>query len=199
MIIYAIVNGLLTDRNIATDETFWTLLSPSAIVQGGNPYFVPDFDTRFSVHLALALKIGKLGKGIAPRFAHRYVESVTPAALFVATNLLAGLSQSGLPWTAAVSYDRSLALGSFTKMSYYDLDGIKFGLELRSDTGATELSSEICVSLIEETIVRISRDNTLKTGDMIILAISPGGEVVNPGMKAHFSIGSRDAGSFNIR
>ena len=72
MTIYAIVNSLLPDSALSGDpRPVWTIVSSSGILQGGNPYFVPDFAERFEARTALALRIGKLGKGIAPKFAER--------------------------------------------------------------------------------------------------------------------------------
>lgn len=197
MIIYAFVDGLIHEEK--DRKAIWTLISPSAIIQGGNPYFVPDFDEKIEVHLALAMKVGKLGKGIAPRFAYRYVESVAPAALFVASGLLSELRSCGLPWASALSYDRSLALGTFVKVSDDELKKISYGLELHDEVRNPSLSSDSGSLDIEETIARISRDNTLKTGDLIIVGITPEGTEVYPGIKASFILNGGDAGRFNIR
>ncbi len=100
MTIYAIVNSLLSSTE--KDNPYppvWTLISQAAILQGGNPFFVPDFASKFEARTALAIKIGRLGKGIAPRFAHRYIDSAAPAVLFVASDLLEKYKNVGFPWS----------------------------------------------------------------------------------------------------
>lgn len=202
MTIYAIVNNLIQgglQRPI--DETVWTVLSAASILQGGNPYFVPDFDTKFVAHPSLALRIGKLGKGIAPRFAHRYIESVAPAALITASNLIEKLRQAGLPWTKAISYDRSLAIGAFSKIDFEKIPECKISLEMsQPDESGTETHhAGNLLFTIGDTISRISRDNALKTGDIILTGISHTGIILEPGQRMQLRLNDENALKFNIR
>lgn len=202
MTIYAIVNNLIPDKQSAgASSPIWTLLSPSAILQGGNPYFVPDFDTSFEARLALAVKIGKLGKSIAPRFAYRYIEAVAPAVVIVAACRLRSLMEERLPWTSALSYDRSLALGKFHHMDDGVISDCGCGMILESDGGACKESLGLCSPSIplDEIIAAISRDNTLKTGDIILTRLAGEGPEVRPGMKLRLIMEGEDSLRFNIR
>ncbi len=202
MTIYTIVNSLLSStEKVDSDLPVWTLISQAAILQGGNPFFVPDFANCFEARTALAIKIGKLGKGIAPRFAYRYVDSAAPAILFVATDLLETLKSSGIPWTQAVSYDRSLALGKFADMTLEECKSCKIEMSLESPTGIikTTWSAETLYPGIEETIAAISRDNALKMGDIILIGIALSGPEVDPEMRVHLSLNDSESLSFNIR
>jgi hypothetical protein len=51
--------------------------------------FVPDFAEPCSVSLHLAVRVGRLGRAISPRFAHRYHAEPTLAVVFTAEKLLA--------------------------------------------------------------------------------------------------------------
>lgn len=202
MTIYAVVNNLLSFReNHQNDGPIWTVISPSAILQGGNPFFVPDFSDSFEARVALAIKIGKLGKGIAPRFANRYVDSIAPAILFVAADLLQTIKASGLPWTSAISYDRSLALGKFIRIPFEECKKCNIIVSLHSHDTSAEimLSADSILPNIEETIAAISRDNALKIGDIILLGITGNGPEVIPDMRADIQINGIDSLSFNIR
>lgn len=202
MTIYAIVNELLSTPTQASEQVpVWTLISPSAILQGGNPYFVPDFASRFEAWPALALRIGKLGKGVAPRFASRYVEAVAPAVVFAAADLLKRLRQQGLPWTQAMSYDRSLAIGKFRTLDFGRIADCECSLTLRPDGREDETihrRSDIRPAL-EETIRAVSRDNTLKTGDILLVGLSGLGPEVRPGLRALLSLDGEESLRFNIR
>ena len=202
MTIYAIVNNLISSyEHPYINKPVWTIISSAAILQGGNPFFVPDFASRFEARTALAVKIGKLGKGIAPRFAERYVDSVAPAILFVATDLLESVKSSGLPWTPAISYDRSLALGKFFDISLEECKNIDISISLECQ-GASLKSTWNANSLmpaIEDTIAQISRDNALKMGDIILLGINNTGHEVRPDMRANLSINGNLSLAFNIR
>ncbi len=202
MTIYAIVNSLLSSsEKVNPQAPVWTLISQAAILQGGNPFFVPDFADCFEARTALAIKIGKLGKGIAPRFAHRYIDSAAPAIIFVATDLLESAKAGGLPWTQAISYDRSLALGKFTNMTLEKCKKCSIGIKIDAPE-STILGSWNASSLsstIEEAISAISRENALKMGDIILLGLAPSGPQVNPEMRAHLSLNDSESLAFNIR
>ena len=202
MTIYAIVNALLSvESDHIGHDPVWTLISPSAILQGGNPYFVPDFDSRFLATVALAVRIGKLGKGIAPRFAYRYVDAVAPALLFIASGKLARLREQGLPWTAAMSYDRSIAVGKFTPMPYDSINQCDCNVMLESEDAllTASWSPPLAGIPLEDILASLSRDNTLKTGDMILLGLSQGGLEVRPGLKAVLKLNGEVSIRFNIR
>ncbi len=202
MTIYAIVNPLLSSaEKVNSQAPVWTIISQAAILQGGNPFFVPDFASKFEARTALAIKIGRLGKGIAQRFAHRYVDSAAPAILFVASDLLDSYKSSGYPWSPAISYDRSLALGKFTDMPLDECKNCKIHLLLDSPNGAINAcwSAETLCPSIEETISAISCDNARKLGDIILIGLAPSGPQVNPDMRAHLSLNNSEALAFNIR
>ncbi|MDE6023285.1 MAG: fumarylacetoacetate hydrolase family protein [Muribaculaceae bacterium] len=202
MTIYAIVNNLVKEHSSANaDNATWVILSPSGILQGGNPYFVPDFSNHFEARLALAVKIGKLGKGVAPRFVHRYVDTVAPALVFVASDMLASLRDAGLPWTQAISYDKCTALGKFTNIPYEDIENCKVGLRLSSSSAEmlTEWSGKDMNPCLETAISQISRDNTLKTGDIILLGLSAEGPEVRPDLRAVLMLNGAPCLKFNIR
>ncbi|MDE6510995.1 MAG: fumarylacetoacetate hydrolase family protein [Muribaculaceae bacterium] len=202
MTIYAIVNDFLqpaAERGI--QGPVWTLISPTAILQGGNPYFVPDFASRFEARLALAVRIGKLGKGVAPRFAHRYVDAVAPAVVFAAADRLAMLQKENLPWTSALSYDRALALGKFKPTALQEIPRCECALRLdfAEDADETVYSPAALGPSLEETIEAVSRDNTLKTGDLILIGLRGSGPEVRPGGRATVTLDGQPSIAFNIR
>lgn len=200
MTVYAIVNHLL-DGNTSCDDPVWTVMSPSAILQGGNPYFVPDFDSKFQARPALAIRIGKLGKGIAPRFAHRYIDGVAPASMMIACNLLDDLRKSGLPWSKAISYDRSLAVGQFANLPIEEISAASVSLDIINGDEVNSFKSNVtCLSCsIEEIISILSRDNALKTGDYIVIASPQSGPVIEPGPRVELRLNDAKPLKFNIR
>ena len=202
MTIYAIVNNLLSPELQSKDSTpIWTLISQTGILHGGNPYFVPDFASHFEARLALAVRIGRLGKGIAPRFAYRYAEAVAPAVVFVAADKLKSLQASGCPWTEAISYDRCLAIGKFEAFTLEEMKQSEVKLHFDSDGTTRDAiwDKEAMRPGIEETIAAISRDNTLKTGDIILFGLSGEGPEVSPDARVHLRLNGNDSLSFNIR
>lgn len=53
------------------------VIPDSAIGRTSQPWFVPDFGHNWTAHYALAARIGRLGKGISPKYAERYIDGVT--------------------------------------------------------------------------------------------------------------------------
>lgn len=202
MTIYAIVNPLISDNTgHLVDNPLWMVMSPSSILQGGNPYFVPDFADTFEARPALALRIGKLGKGISPRFVARYIESVAPASLMIASDLLQSLQSAGLPWSEAISYDRSLALGKFIALPYGNIPTCTVAMNMHTPEKTDTLTwrpSELPFS-IEDIISSISRDNALKTGDVIIAGIATTGLALRPGPQVELKLDNTQSLRFNIR
>lgn len=202
MTIYAIVNNLIdSDRANDSLPAIWTVVSAAGILQGGNPFFVPDFANRFQAHPALAVKIGKLGKGIAQRFAHRYVDSVAPCVIFVASDMLQHMREQGLPWSKAISYDKCMAIGKFVKLPFEDLKKTRIDLRIQSKgmESFDKWTLESADPGIDDVICQLSRDNTLKTGDMILVGIAASGEIVNQDMKISVSLNGEESLKFNIR
>lgn len=199
MTIYTIVNHILGIR--PEEEIVWTLISSNCILQGGNPYFVPDFANRFEARPALAIKIGKLGKGVQERFAGRYIQSVAPCLMMVAADKLHSLRSSGFPWSEAISYDRSVAFGRFVEISPDEIERCTIGLTLQSAGKSEDFlwKAEHRLPPIGSVIAQVSRDNTLKTGDIIIAGAGEEGPEVKIGMKALLTLNGDASPGFNIR
>lgn len=202
MTIYAIINEL-TDTQESQDPTtpIWTIVSSNCILQGGNPYFVPDFANTFELRTALAVKIGKLGKSIPARFAHRYISGVAPCLMMVATDMIERLKSAGHPWTQAISYDRSTAFGTFSELPTDRISkcAVEVSLETAGNEKTLKWTAESLPYSIEKTIESISRDNTLKTGDIIIIGIDRHGYALHPGMRATMALDGVQSPGFNIR
>lgn len=162
---------------------------------------MPDFSDRFEARPALAVRIGKLGKGVAPRFVSRYVESIAPCVVFVASGLLQELRNKGLPWTRALNYDKCTAIGKFTNIPYEDIGKCKVDLRLESDAGSrlTEWTGGCMNPGIEEAISALTRDNTIKTGDIILLGLAGEGPEVRPDQRAILMLNGETSLRFNIR
>lgn len=130
------------------------VLPDSTILRSGNPLFLPEWDNDFRIYTALAVRIDRLGKSIAPKFAHRYYNEMSKAGVMIGCERLAELRKAGRPWTTAVSFDRSCLLGEFIpKEEMLDADFAR----------------------VDEVISMLSADNTMKTGDMILMFSSEDG------------------------
>lgn len=180
----------------------WTILSGASILQGGNPFFIPGFANTFEARPTLAVRICKLGKNIAPRFAHRYVDAVAPCVNFTAADLLDSLRNSGMPWTAAVNFDRSAAFGKFIPVDFESIQGMSVLLRLCNEDGSADQCLWRPGDLrmgVRDVISTISKDNTIKTGDIILVGTAPKGPATSIGQHAEVFLGQQPSVNFNIR
>ena len=88
----------------------------SAILKDGKPFFIPEFTNRVDYETELVVRICRLGKHIAPRFAHRYYDAVTVGIDFTARDLQNDFRSKGLPWELCKGFDDSAVLGTFVPM-----------------------------------------------------------------------------------
>lgn len=151
-------------------------LPDSAIVKNGNPVYLPDFDTSFSGHIFWAVKITRLGKNIATRFAKRYYSQIAPVILIAADNLLKRLKEHRLAWSAAVGFDKSVVLGEFIDYNDQETSMPLSGSHiLLSDSDSLLLEIEVPQrETIDMAVTEVARYNSLKMGDLILIpAIAP--------------------------
>lgn len=54
------------------------IIPDSAIIKDNKPFFIPDTRSQWSAYCGVAVRIGRLGKNIPEKFAHRYIEAYAP-------------------------------------------------------------------------------------------------------------------------
>ena len=73
---YARHNKELGHTQINTEPVIF-MKPDSAILKDSKPFFIPDFSNEIHYETELVVRINRLGKNIAPRFANRYYDAVT--------------------------------------------------------------------------------------------------------------------------
>ena len=146
----------------------------SAILKDGKPFFIPDFSNQVEYEAEIVLKINKLGKNIAPRFAHRYYNEVTIGIDFTARDLQKQQKESGGPWEICKAFDNSAALGKFIPLEEVgQIEKLNFNLDINGKRVQTGNTSEMIFS-VNEIIAYISKFFTLKIGDIIFTGTPSG-------------------------
>ncbi|MEI7676878.1 MAG: fumarylacetoacetate hydrolase family protein [Bacteroidales bacterium] len=146
----------------------------SAILKDGKPFFIPDFSNQVEYEAEIVLKINKLGKNIAPRYAHRYYNEVTIGIDFTARDLQKQQKESGGPWEICKAFDNSAVLGKFIPLEEAGkMEELNFNLDINGKRVQTGNTSEMIFS-INEIIAYISKFFTLKIGDIIFTGTPSG-------------------------
>lgn len=144
----------------------WYLIADSAVTNTGKPFYMPDDKGRVTVSVAGAVKICRLGKFIAPKFASRYYIEYAPCIHFNLTEYQKKLRSLSLPEDPARNFDRSLFVGDF--MPYDSLSEIEM---LLNGEKVSSFRFDRLHQPLDEVVSEISVLNTLKMGDLLLPGI----------------------------
>lgn len=97
---YALHNKEL-GHTLVNKEPVIFMKPDSAILKDGKPFFIPDFSDEVHYETEVVVRICRLGKNIAPRFANRYYDAVTVGIDFTARDLQRKFREAGNPWEFA--------------------------------------------------------------------------------------------------
>lgn len=125
------------------------LKGDSCLLNGRKPLFMPEWTKELGVTECMILRVSRLGKEIAPKFASRYYDAIAPGADFIAMDMAREAQAAGRPWTEAIAFDYSLAVGTF-------------------NDERLALSGDFVLSP-EEAIARASKVMTIRQGDLIYI------------------------------
>lgn len=171
----------------------------SAILRNNKPFFIPDFSEDLHYETELIVKIDRLGKNIAPRFAHRYYSEIGLGIDFTARDLQNKLRAEGKPWELCKAFDNSAVLGDFLpKESLGDIQNIRFHLDINNTTVQKGNSADM-IFPVDELIAYISKYFTLKIGDIIFTGTPAGVGRVNINDKLEGYIFDHKMFSFQIK
>ncbi len=172
----------------------------SSILKDGKPFFYPDFSQNIHYETEIVVKISKLGKNIAKRFAHRYYDEMTVGIDFTARDLQAEMKSIGMPWEIAKSFDNSAAIGTFVDKNelFAGKDSLQFGLFLNSQQVQSGVTSDM-IHTIDEIIEHASKFFTLKIGDLIFTGTPSGVGPVKIGDRLEGYINGRKLLDFYVR
>lgn len=146
----------------------------TSILLKRQPFFIPDFSSDVHHEVEILVKISRVGKHIAKKFAHKYYDDIGLGIDFTARDLQANLKSKGLPWEKAKAFDGSAVIGEWLpKSSFKNLDNINFSLRKNEDIVQSGNTS-LMLWKIDEIIEYISKYFTLKIGDIIFTGTPAG-------------------------
>lgn len=161
-------------RTFEAGEPVIFMKPDTALLLNGKPFFLPDFSREIHYETELVIKINRLGKNIAEKFAHRYYDEITVGIDFTARDLQRKQKELGLPWEIAKSFDNSAPIGNFiSKKEVADINNINFHLNINGDTVQRGNSGDLIYSF-DRIIAHISQFFTLKIGDLIFTGTPAG-------------------------
>lgn len=166
-------HALELGRPVPTEPVVF-LKPDSSLLKNNKPFFLPDFSTMIQYETELVVKIGKLGKGIEPEFALRYIDEITLGIDITARDIQNRNSAAGLPWELSKGFDGSAPIGKFIPLGKIgNINELGFRLEINEKTVQEGNTSDMIFS-VSEIISYVSRFFTLKTGDLIFTGTPAG-------------------------
>jgi 2-keto-4-pentenoate hydratase/2-oxohepta-3-ene-1,7-dioic acid hydratase in catechol pathway len=140
----------------------------TALLKDGKPFYIPDFSSEIQYETEIVVKINRLGKSIARKFAYRYFDEVTVGVDMTARDLQRKFREDGLPWELCKSFDSSAVIGNFVRLEKLqnDVNNLSFHLNINDKT-VQEGNTFDMIFKIDEIIEYVSSFFTLKMGDLI--------------------------------
>ena len=154
-------------------EPLYFLKPDTALLKEGDFYY-PQFTKDLHFECELVVRIEKVGKHIAPAFAHKYYTHFTLGIDFTARDLQQQCKENGLPWEKAKGFDHSAPLSNqWIDKTSIDLNTAEFKLFQNGELKQTGHPKDFIFS-IDTIIAYVSQFITLKTGDLIFTGTPAG-------------------------
>lgn len=188
------------DNTLLTPKKPVIFMKPdSAILKDGKPFFIPDFTQRVDYETELVVRICRLGKHIAPRFAHRYYDAVTVGIDFTARDLQNDFRAEGLPWELCKGFDDSAVLGTFVPTEKLaDIQDLHFHLDIDGQTVQRGHTADMLFK-VDEIIAYVSQFCTLKIGDLLFTGTPVGVGPVSVGQHLQGYLEGEKLLDFHVR
>ena len=172
----------------------------SAILKDGKPFFLPDFSNEVHYETEVVVRICRLGKCIAPRFAHRYYDAVTVGIDFTARDMQRRFREVGNPWELCKGFDGSAAIGNFVPLAEVggDVQRLNFHLDIDGKTVQQGCTADMLFCVYRITAY-VSRFMTLNIGYLLYTGTPVGVGPVSIGQHLEGYLGNDKLLDFHIR
>lgn len=170
-----------------------------AILRPGTPFYYPSFSNDIHFECEVVVKITRVGKNIAEKFAHKYYESIGLGIDFTARDLQKQCKEKGHPWEIAKAFEGSAPLSKeFISKEELNLENIEFRLEQNGNVVQHGFTKDMIFS-INQLISYVSQFMTLKKGDLIYTGTPAGVGPIQIGDELKGYIGEREMFSVRVK
>lgn len=161
-------------ESVVQSDPVLFLKPDSALLKDNKPFFIPDFSNNIHYELEVVVRINRLGKNIAERFANRYYDELTVGLDLTARDLQADLKKQGLPWEISKGFDNSAVVGEFiNKEELGDINSLNFEL-LKNNVQVQNGNTSNMIHSVDRIIAYASQFFTLKIGDILFTGTPAG-------------------------
>ena len=171
----------------------------TAVLRNNKPFYIPDFSDEVHYETELLVKINRIGKNIAPKFANRYYDEIGLGVDFTARDIQRRLKKEGKPWEISKAFDNSAVIGDFLPVSELgDVRNIEFHLDMDGQTVQRGNSGDMIFD-IDTLVAYVSRFFTLKIGDILFTGTPVGVGKVSIGNRLEGYVFSQKMFDFQVK
>ena len=145
-------------------EPLFFLKPDTALLRNNDPFYIPDFTQEVHYECELVVRIDRLARHIAPRFAHRLYAEVGLGIDFTARDLQREAIANGWPWERAKGFDYSAAVApQFVPVAELgDIRQLHFTLEINGEVRQRGYTGDMIFG-VDELLSHVSRYITYRT------------------------------------
>lgn len=170
------------------------LMADSSVLYTGRPFFIPDFARRFVAAPTIVVRTGRLGKCIAPKFAHRYWDAVTAGF-----SVMACQDEDGKMEALDRAFDGAAIVGDWVPAESID-DVLHAMIEVKVDD--TVVSRHCLADMrlsLADALSAVSTRCSIKMGDLLFTGDTGKPFTLTPGMHLTASIGDKSLLNVKVR
>lgn len=162
-------------NNPVPKEPIFFLMPDSALLRNNQPFFYPEFSGDIHYEVEIVVKLNRLGKNIAAKFAHRYYSEIAVGIDFTARDLQKKCKEKGLPWEISKSFDGAAPVSDFISLDKLggDMNNINFRLELNGNVVQQGNTGEM-IFKVDQLIEHVTQFMTIKIGDYLFTGTPAG-------------------------
>ncbi|MEE4198116.1 MAG: fumarylacetoacetate hydrolase family protein [Bacteroidales bacterium] len=161
-------------NNPVPKEPIFFMMPDSALLKNNQPFFYPDFSHAIHYELEIVVRLNRLGKNIAPEYAHRYYSEIGVGIDFTARDLQQKCKEKGLPWEIAKSFDGAAPISKFYPVEQLgDINHLNFHLEINGEI-VQQGNTKDMIFPVHQLIAHVSKYMTIKIGDLLFTGTPAG-------------------------
>ena len=191
----------LNDSGKLPEEPMFFMKPDTALLRNNDPFYLPAFSDEVHYECELVVRINRVGRCIAERFARRYYDEVGLGIDFTARDLQRRAIAEGLPWEASKAFDHSAALSPrFLPLAELggDVQRLRFELALNGQVRQRGDTAEM-IFPIDRLIAHVSQYVTLRMGDLLYTGTPVGVGPVHAGDTLRATLEGETLLDFDIR
>lgn len=173
-------DGHLKGFKSPTPKAPMFFVKPDTALLRTDTFYLPPYSKNIHFEVELVVKIKKVGKSIAKKFAPNYYDEISLGLDFTARDLLEDCIDKGMPWEMAKGFDNSAPIGKWQNKN--ELDSLDFYL-LKNGEKVQEGNPSQMLFDVDTIIEYVSQFMTLKKGDLIFTGTPAGVGKIESGDK----------------